>query len=244
MPIVEAMLIHPATILDRFHRQPTNFGVATHLLTNLDDDPARIHDLLPNLLTGTTEQRQRATHLALRLDPATATGILIPLIGDPAPAVRADAAAALADLVANGATTPLTLTMLKHSLADPGTLVARTVALVLADVAPTDNTRTLLNDLEDHSSAIVRHTVSAAIGCKSDYDHASSLARSRDARIWSKSKTDLHQGYPEISRSWPARVMNEAFTSHRRWAVAPSGQWAKVVAMLDLCGTVAVSGMG
>ncbi|MFE2750540.1 hypothetical protein ACFXGA_00905 [Actinosynnema sp. NPDC059335] len=61
MPIVEAMLPHPATVLDRFHRQPTNFGVATHLLTNLDDDSTHIHDLLPNLLPGTTEQRQRAT---------------------------------------------------------------------------------------------------------------------------------------------------------------------------------------
>ncbi|WP_158855015.1 hypothetical protein, partial [Saccharothrix deserti] len=93
VPIVEAMLTHPATVLDRFHRQPTNFGVATQLLANLDDDPTRIHDLLPSLLTGSTEQRRRATHLALRLDPATATGILIPLIGDQAPAVRADAAA-------------------------------------------------------------------------------------------------------------------------------------------------------
>ncbi|MFE2750541.1 hypothetical protein ACFXGA_00910 [Actinosynnema sp. NPDC059335] len=66
--------------------------------------------------------------------------------------------------------------MLKHSLAEPGTLVARTVALVLAEVAPTDNTHALLNDLQDHSSAIIRHTISAAIGCKSDYDHVSSLA--------------------------------------------------------------------
>jgi hypothetical protein len=159
----------PATVLDRFHRQPTNFGIATQLLANLDDDPTRIHDLLLNLLTGTTDQRQRATHLALRLDPATATGtgILIPLIGDPVP-----------PCTSRRRRTGQPGRRRSHHPAHPHDAEAQprrprhprcaTVALVLADVALTDNTRALLNDLKDHPSAIVRHTANTAIGCESE----------------------------------------------------------------------------
>ncbi|WP_158854963.1 hypothetical protein [Saccharothrix deserti] len=72
-------------------------------------------------------------------------------------------------MVANGFTTPLTLAMLKHSLADPGTLVAQNVAVVLIGAALTDHTRALLRDLKDHPSATVRHTVNAATNDERDW---------------------------------------------------------------------------
>jgi hypothetical protein len=111
------------------------------------------------LLGGNEKHRQWAAQVARRLNRPDYTGVLVALIHDEEPAVRAVAAMSLATLVASGEGGVIAESGLRDSLRDTGVLVPRHVASVIAN-SPTrsDAANEALVMLRTHASAAVRST--------------------------------------------------------------------------------------
>jgi len=131
----------------------------------LDEDAMATRVL--DLLGGNEKRRQWAAQVARRLNRPDYTGVLVALIHDEDPAVRAVAAMGLATLVASGQGGVIAESGLRDSLRDPGVLVPRKIASVLADSSTaSDAANDALFTLRTHASAAVR---SIALGVDARY---------------------------------------------------------------------------
>lgn len=117
--------------------------------------------MLQRLLAGATDQRTWAARVARLRGHPEDTGVLLTLIHDIEPDVRASAAEGLALLVAAGRGGPLAEAGLRHCLQDPGIRVPMAVARGLAST-PTSNSvaQAALEILIGHAYAPVRRIAS------------------------------------------------------------------------------------
>jgi hypothetical protein len=141
------------------------FAELAAALQMLDEDAMATRVL--ELLGGNEKRRQWAAQVARRLNRPDYTGVLVALIHDEHPAVRAVAAMGVATLVASGQGGAIAVSGLRDSLRDPGVLVPRQVASVLANLSTrSDTANDALFTLRSHGSAAVR---SAALGVDARY---------------------------------------------------------------------------
>lgn len=113
---------------------------------------------LTRLLTGSRQERRDAAALIGRLGRPEFTAALVPLLSDPHPEVRGEAACALAMRVASAetGTDPLAITGLQRALADPGARTPLAIAAGLPALGtPSDQARELITPLLGHPSARV-----------------------------------------------------------------------------------------
>jgi HEAT repeat protein len=134
-------------------------------LDGFDEDA--VAETLLDLLGGDGERRQWAAQVARRLGRAEDTGILVTLVHDPEPEVRAVAAMGLASLVAAREGGQVALTGLLQCLRDPGAVVPYHAASVLAgSPMRSSEAADALASMRTHISARVR---SIAVGADSSY---------------------------------------------------------------------------
>jgi hypothetical protein len=162
--LAPALLSHPAALADRVDGLPGVLEPAAYLAVKLGIETVTTELLLVRLLAGDVADRGWATKLATHLAPSVAAGVLVPLTEDPEPSVRASAASAMAWLVVTGTAETLASVTLGRSVKDPGTLVPRHIAKVLAgQTEPTTAAVHLLRGLAEHCAATVRATVATAL---------------------------------------------------------------------------------
>jgi hypothetical protein len=143
------------------------FGIGTDIrgaaaevgaaLKIMDDDASAAYIL--DLLSGGAVQRQWAAQVARRLNRPEDAGVLVALIHDDEPDVRAVAGMGLASLLVKGEKSPAILEGVRRSLTDTGTVVPLLVARVLAEFKFDSDVIGLLATLEDHISARVRKAI-------------------------------------------------------------------------------------
>jgi hypothetical protein len=132
-------------------------GAASNLAAALgafDDDQSA--DRLLDLLAGDLEDRVWGVRLARRLGRREDVGVFLVLAQDVEPEVRAAAAGALAELVAEERGGVLAITGLQRCLRDPGARVPRSIALTFA-AAPA------LGPAAEEAVAFLRHHPSACV---------------------------------------------------------------------------------
>lgn len=121
----------------------------------LDDDDAASRVIM--LLAGSAQDRQWAVHVAHRLGAAEYTGILVALTDDQDVSVRASAASALAVLARDDNGGPLAAAALLRAASEPGVLVPKEIARVLASAEELPPpAKKVLEELRSHPSSRVR----------------------------------------------------------------------------------------
>lgn len=148
----------PSTHLRLFGEGMDATGMAAEVVTHLSaEDTVANANTLVTLLGGDEDSRRSAARIAGRLRRDEDTGVLLVLVHDPHPAVRAAAASHLARMVAQGEGGDGALLGLQRAAADPGRRVPLEVAHVLAgfdSLAPAVGQ--VVEDLRGHPSAAVR----------------------------------------------------------------------------------------
>ncbi len=120
-----------------------------------DQDPEPLLDLLQ----GDFRHRAWAAHIAAKRIEDEGIGLLVTLLEDTHPSVRAAAAAELSRLVAENGCGPVATRALLRAAGEGGTWVPLAIASSLAPIAnPSPDAKRLRNELKRHSSARVRRT--------------------------------------------------------------------------------------
>jgi hypothetical protein len=130
----------------------TDLAVALGVL-----DEGAVANRMLDLLSGDPDRRQWAARVAHRLNRPDYTSVLVTLIHDTDPSVRAVAATGLCSLVAAGTGGPIVLEALRRTLSDPGLRVPLSVASALRGISKrSEAANDVLNTLQQHASAVVR----------------------------------------------------------------------------------------
>jgi hypothetical protein len=126
--------------------------------------PQTADERLLDLLAGDSNRRQNAAIMADRLRRPTDVGILVALVRDSEPQVRAAAAAGLASLAAAGQNESVVKGALERALSDPGTKVPTSVVNTLAyGQVDSPVAQEILGRLRTHASAYVRMVAGRAL---------------------------------------------------------------------------------
>jgi len=147
--------------------EPLLGGAAVILASGVGSlDDQTLTSGLAALLTGSRQERRDAATLIGRLGRRELTAVLVTLLSDLCPDVRAEAAGTLAMRVASPDTgiDPLAIAGLQRALADPGGLVPLAIADgVAATKTPGDQACELITPLLGHPSARVREAAANAL---------------------------------------------------------------------------------
>jgi HEAT repeat protein len=155
---------HQQRMASPFEREDA-VGAASFLAARLDpSDPAQIATRVSALLLGDSYKRQWAARTITHVDRPERSGMLVALVNDADPDVRAAAAAGLAFVASHEPRDEFTAEGLHRTLGDPGTRVAASIAHVLArSDQSNDLVIAALNELTEHPSAYVRSTAAAGL---------------------------------------------------------------------------------
>lgn len=151
--LVSEVATGPAAPFDvAFRTGQTVAGPAALLAAKLTGDARTAGELLARLLGGDATQRAWAAWLAPQV-PGAAAGVLAGLTNDEVPMVRAAAAVSLLHWSGSGTRNSFADEVLRRSVEDPGTLVARRM------VTAAEISENVLERLAEHRSAEVRNAV-------------------------------------------------------------------------------------
>lgn len=140
-------------------------GAASFLAARLGpSDPTQIATRISPPLHGESYKRQWAARTITHVDRPERSGMLVALVNDADPDVRAAAAAGLAFVASHEPRDQFIEEGLHRALGDPGTRVAASIAPVLArSDQSTDLVIEALTELNEHPSAYVRSTAAAGL---------------------------------------------------------------------------------
>lgn len=140
---------------------PSAAAVLALELGALDD--RTITKYVLSALAGGKQRRLWAARLARRMERADGIGVLLALVDDLIPEVRASAAAGLAHLIAEGKGGTTAVEGVLHCLEDPGANVPYALAVILSEATLRDDTtEQVLDRLRNSLSARVRRVADQA----------------------------------------------------------------------------------